>query len=591
MKFILPEMRFAKACLSLAFVALLFSTGLQAQTKKKSPAPTKKATAKKTATQAKDARKDNKKQQLAKNKKETKKDSKKEKANARDSRRDSKRDREQARRDSKKDSKKEKATAKNDRDAKKDKKLTAKQRRAEEARRRAEEARRQAAIAEQRRREEAARIARERKLAFERGLRNQTAENIAKDNIEGEDLAIRQAAVDALGSRAGTVVVMEAKTGKIVTMVNQEWAIKNSFKPCSTIKLVTGVGGLNEGVINEEGGIGESTSGLDLDRATARSNNPYFQRVGSNFGNAKMITYAKSLGLGEKTGINAEGETPGKLPFGNRNPRIYSHGDDTEVTPLQLAVMVTAIANGGQKVVPQIVKQQNVRASVRPKFREPVSIPYRTMQGVIPGMIGAAEWGTAARGVDHSQGIAGKTGSCIFKGSWIGLFASVAPVEDPQYAVAVITRGEGERGKYAAAVAGQIYRALAPRMRRNQERYLALKNLRPHPAQPDNMAGVEDEEEDDVATGDEQEERPVIVVGANSTTPKKLVQKTTQSRPTSTQPVMPILTPQVRPTVTQQNKPISQSTSKPVGFSPVVIQYDKEKAARGESTRPRIVKN
>ena len=585
MKFFLSQTRFANACLALVFAALLLSTGLQAQTKKKSSAPTKKAVAKKTAVPAKDARKDNKKQQLAKNKK----DQKKEKVSARDS----KKEREQARRDAKKDSKKDKATAKNDRDAKKDKKLTAKERRAEEARRRAEEARRQAAIEAQRRREEAARIARERKLAFERGLRNQTAENISQDNTEGEDLEIRQAAVDALGSRAGTVVVMEAKTGKIVTMVNQEWAIKNSFKPCSTIKLVTGVGGLNEGVINQEGGIGESTSGLDLDRAVARSNNPYFQRVGSNFGNAKMIAYAKTLGLGEKTGINAEGETPGKLPFGNRNARIYSHGDDFEVTPLQLAVMVTAIANGGQKVVPQIVKQQNIRTSARPKFREPVSVPYRTVQGVIPGMIGAAEWGTAARGVDHSQGIAGKTGSCIFKGSWIGLFASVAPVEDPQYAVAVITRGEGERGKYAAGVAGKLYRALAPRMHRNQERYLALKNLRPNPSQPDNMAEVDEDEEDDdaVASGDTQEVRPVIVIGANNTTPKKLVQKTTQSRPTST-PVTPLLTPQVsKPVSTTQSKPLPRTESKPANLGPVIIEYDKEKAARGEPTRPRIVRN
>lgn len=589
MNFILPETRFAKACLTLVFAALLFSTGLQAQTKKKTTTPAKKPAAKSTAS-AKDSRKDNKKQQLAKGKKDT---SKKEssKASARNSR-DSKK--ETARRDSKKDTKNSKASAKNDRNSKvPEKKLTAKQRRAEEARRRAEEARRQAAIEAQRRREEAARIARERKLAFERGLKSQTAENIARDNTEGEDLAIRQVAVDALGSRAGTVVVMEAKTGKIVTMVNQEWAIKNSYKPCSTIKLVTGVGGLNEGVINEEGGIGESTSGLDLDHATARSNNPYFQRVGSNFGNAKMITYAKSLGLGEKTGINAEGETPGKLPFGNRNARIYSHGDDFEVTPLQLAVMVTAIANGGQKVVPQIVKQQNVKASVRARFREPVSVPYRTVQGVLPGMIGAAEWGTAARGVDHSQGIAGKTGSCIFKGSWIGLFASVAPVEDPQYAVAVITRGEGERGKYAAAVAGQIYRALAPRMRRNQEKYLAIKNLRPHPAQPDNMAAVEDEEEDDDAAvaGDTQEdERPVIVVGATKDEPKKLVQKTTQSRPTFVPQMKP--TPvQDKPASTPQTKSAPVQQKKTSNFAPVVIQYDKEKAARGEGTRPRIVKN
>jgi hypothetical protein len=197
------------------------------------------------------------------------------------------------------------------------------------------------------------------------------------------------------------------------------------------------------------------------------------------------------------------------------------------------------------------------------------------MQGVLPGMIGAAEWGTAARGVDHSQGIAGKTGSCIFKGSWIGLFASVAPVEDAQYSVVVITRGEGERGKYAAGVAGQVYRALAPRLRRNQEKYLAIKNLRPTPAQPDNMAAVDDEDEDDTASGDVQEERPVIVVGATNDASKKLVQRTTQSRPTTQ--------PQARPVVTPQSKVNS--------FPPVVIQYDKEKAARGEATRPRVVKN
>jgi len=563
MKFILPEKRFAKTCLLIVFAALLFSTGLQAQTKKKQTAPpAKRAVAKKTATPAKDARKSNKKEAVAKrtSKADTKVSTAK--SSSRDKKHDAKKDRETARRDSKRDSKNArnpKTTAKDssrDNNSKKsDKKLTAKERRAEEARRKAEEARRQAAIAEQRRREEAARIARERKLAFERGLREQTAENILKDNTEGEDLEIRQAAVESLGNRAGTVVVMEAKTGKVVTMVNQEWAIKNSYKPCSTIKLVTGVGGLNEGVINEEGGIGTSTSGLDLNAATARSNNGYFQRVGSNFGNAKMIAYAKTLGLGEKTGINAEGETPGKLPFGNNNARIYSHGDDFEVTPLQLAVMVTAISNGGKKVVPQIVRQQNLRTSFKPKFRDQVSVPYETVQGVLPGMIGAAEWGTANRVVDHYQGIAGKTGSCIFKGSWIGLFASVAPVEDPQYSVVVITRGEGERGKWAASVAGNIYRALAPKMRRNQEKYLALKNLRPTPP-AENMAVADDDEDDDAAAATDN--RPQIIVGsaANSnTTPKKVVQKTTQSKPV---------------------------------FPPVVIQFDKDKA---EKSRPRVVKN
>jgi penicillin-binding protein 2 len=400
MKFILPDTRFAKTCTTALFAVLLLTIGTQAQTKKKSaPTPAKKTAsktvAKKSTTTAKDAKKSSRKETVAK--KPSKADTRK--ATASKSKKETARDA--------KDSRNSKQAAKTKTP---DKKMTAKEKRAEASRRAAEEKRRQAAIAAERRRQEAIRIARERKLAFERGLKNQTAENILRDNTEGEDLTVRKAAVDALGNRAGTVVVMEAKTGKVVTMVNQDWAIKNSFKPCSTIKLVTGVAGISEGVINEEGGIGASTSGQDLDMALARSSNPYFQRAGVNFGNEKMIGYAKTLGLGERTGINADGETPGKLPFGNRNPRIYSHGDDFEVTPLQLAVMVSAIANDGKKVVPQIVNPSQQKASFKPRFRDEVKVPYRTVQGVIPGMIGAAEYGTARRGIEPGMGVAGKTG-------------------------------------------------------------------------------------------------------------------------------------------------------------------------------------
>lgn len=560
MKFILPETRFAKPWILTVFAALLLTTGLQAQTKKKSAPPAKKTVAKKTVAPAKDARKSNKKEVVAK--KSSKADTKK--ATAKTSSKAAA-------------TKNSKQTARERNSKKPDTKLTAKQKRAEEARRKQEEARRQAAIAAERRRQEAIRIARERKLAFERGLKNQTAENIVKDNTEGEDLAVRKAAVDALGSRAGTVVVMEAKTGKIVTMVNQDWAIKNSFKPCSTIKLVTGVAGLSEHVINEEGGIGSSTTGMDLDLALARSNNGYFQRAGTNFGNEKMIGYAKTLGLGERTGINAEGETPGKLPFGNRNPRIYSHGDDFEVTPLQLAVMVSAIANDGKKVVPQIVRSQNQKVGFRAKYRDEVKVPYKTVQGVLPGMIGAAEYGTAHRGVTQGQGIAGKTGSCIFKGTWIGLFASVAPVEDPLYSVVVITRGEGERGKYAAAIAGSVYRSLAPKLRRDQERYIALKNLRPSNPGNNVAMGDEDEEEDDAAM-ETADGRQVIVAGASEKqAEKKLVQRTTQSKPVNSP------TP-AKPTVVPQKKPATKAKE----FPPVVIEYDRSKAI---TSRPRIVKN
>jgi penicillin-binding protein 2 len=444
-------------------------------------------------------------------------------------------------------------------------------------RRRIEAERLRAALAEKRRREEAARQARLRQIAFENGLKNETRENIAGDNTQGEDLQVRAAAVNALGNKAGTVVVMEAQTGKIVTIVNQDWAIHNGFKPCSTIKLVTGVAGLTEHVINHDGGIGDSTAGLDLNTAIARSNNGYFQRVGSNIGSSKMVTYARQLGLGEQTGINAEGETAGRVPNGNNNVRIYSHGDDFEVTPLQLAVMTTAISNGGRKVVPQIVRSRVEGQNFRPQFNRPVGVPNQDLEEMLPGMIGTAEYGTAHRGVDASLGIAGKTGSCIYKGTWIGLFTSVAPVENPKYSVVVITRGSGERGKYAAAIAGQVYQALANRIRPSRNLALAEARFgRRSSIQNRNVAAADDEDEDDDAAGAGD------VTADASPQPEEVKPQTQQYRP------QPAVTPMQKPLVTKT----VQSAPK---FPPVIIQYNKDAASNPTTpetkSRPRVVKN
>lgn len=537
-----PESSLAKLsffCVSFILIFIfIFSANLTAQSRGK-----KAASVKKNEKQAKDARKDsrkdNKKEQLAK---KNRKDDRKEKALAKskDSRRNAGDNRQSA-----KAKEKEKGRNREEKDTRgpKDRKKLAELRRLEAERRAAEEARRQAALAEQRRREQAAREARLRKLAFERGLRSETAENIANDATDGEDLSVRRAAVNALGDRAGTVVVMEAQTGKVLTIVNQNWAIRNSFKPCSTIKLVTGVAGLNERLINETGQIGGS--GLDLQDALARSNNGYFQRVGSNLGSRKMVEYAHKLGLGERTGINAEGETAGRVPDGNNNARIYSHGDDFEVTPLQLAVMASALANGGKKVVPQIASQRYEQSNFRPVIRDRIELPVSSIEGVLPGMVGAAEYGTASRGVDARMGVAGKTGSCIYRGSWIGLFTSVAPVEDPKYSVVVITRGERERGRYAAAVAGRIYQALGSQIRRNPDRDLARRNLGPVPSKSRLASRGEDEEDADSpenTQGDEQPtvvgQRSAVVATRPAPEPNKLVQKTTQSRPTNFPPVV-----------------------------------------------------
>lgn len=530
MRLMFPErMRIAAA---LAILAMVFLFGGSADAQKRSTASKKATQAKKTEKQVRDAKKSTK--SVAK--KDTKKDSRK------DARKDTKRGKDRV------------ADAKSKKDAKKPHET-----KREAAERRRKEKEREAAIlAERRRREQAAREARERKLAFERGLRTETVANISRDQTEGEDLNIRRAAVEALGSHAGSIVVMEAKTGKILTIVNQDWAVRSTIRPCSTIKLVTAAAGLNEGVISkEDGSVRDINTRRKLDDAIAFSDNGYFQRVGSELGNTKLVEYGRQLGLGQPTGINLEGEAPGRLPYSNNNARIYSHGDDTEVSTLQLAVMVSAITNGGNRVLPRIPRNSYEQTKFQPFYKAKVEVPQQNIRRMIPGMMGTAEYGTARRGVDASLGIAGKTGSCIDKGSWVGLFASVAPIENPKYAVAVITRGQSERGKYAAAVAGKVYQALSRNIVRT-DRNLAWTEFKIASKAPATVANTADEEDDDdtdasaAASGSNvasDEDRPVVVVGSaprivtiDKPAPKKLVQNTVKSSPVFTPVIITVPT-------------------------------------------------
>jgi len=333
-------------------------------------------------------------------------------------------------------------------------------------------AEKRAAAAEKRRlereeRERRARLAREaeeRRRAFERGLREETAANISRDNLDGEDMAIRRVAVQALAGKAGTVVVMDPRTGQIYSIVNQDWAVKRGFKPCSTIKLVSGIAAINENLVGDGGVLTDRSFPMNLDDALAYSNNTYFQRAGINFGRQKMVDYARAFGLGTPTGINLPGESAGRMPTNNNDPRIYSHGDDFEVTPLQLAVMVSAITNGGYLPIPRVTSNSFEKANFGPQWRGRVDLPSEVIKSVIPGMVGAAQYGTARNGVQRHQEVAGKTGSCIGGNTWVGLFASVAPVDDPKFAVVVITQGDSERGRHAASIAGKIFNALEDRM-------------------------------------------------------------------------------------------------------------------------------
>ncbi len=321
------------------------------------------------------------------------------------------------------------------------------------------------AIEEARRRAEAARLAAiARQRAIDQAMRNEVQTFISKDDTTGEDPEVRRVAVNALGNHAGTVVVMDPLTGRIYSVVNQEWALRRGFKPCSTIKLVTGVAGLSEKVIPPVD-VSSISDGYrtDLTSALAHSDNPYFEQVGSRIGFDKMINYARELGLGEKTGANFTFEFPGRLPEqkpGFVQRRMFSYADGFEVTPLQLGTLVSAMANGGRLLVPQTPRTDKERSKFSVKLRRQLDIGNDVWQRMVPGMVGSVNYGSGRRAYDPAQTVAGKTGTCIGQAGWVGLFTSYAPLANPRLAVVVITQGTDAHHHLPAAVAGEIYRDL-----------------------------------------------------------------------------------------------------------------------------------
>ncbi|HEX7316984.1 MAG TPA: penicillin-binding transpeptidase domain-containing protein [Pyrinomonadaceae bacterium] len=290
----------------------------------------------------------------------------------------------------------------------------------------------------------------------------------AGDDTEGEDAEVRRVAVEALGGRDGAVVVMDPRTGRVFAVVNQEWALRRGWVPASTMKLVTGLAGVGEGLFDplEKMRVQGRGERLDLTGALALSDNAYFKSVNGRVGAGLILDYARRLGLGEPTGINHEGEVAGRLPSAETVASVarLGVGEGVEVTPVQLAVLVSALGNGGKLVVPRVPRAPRDATGEAPVLRREVGIPEGVRNQIIPGMIAAVERGTASGIGDPTLKIAGKTGTLAGREGNIGLFASYAPADSPRLTVVVLTQGDGVKGATAAKIAGAIYKALRGRL-------------------------------------------------------------------------------------------------------------------------------
>ncbi len=414
-------------------------------------------------------------------------------------------------------------------------------------------ARSRRALLEARRRAEAARRAAiARQMAIDKAMRDEVQSYIAKDDLTGEDAEVRRVAVNALGNHAGTVVVMDPMTGRVYSMVNQEWALRRGFKPCSTIKLVTGIAGLSENAIPQIDTVGDGYR-LDLTSALAHSDNPFFQQVGTKIGSEKMVTYARELGLGEKTGINVPFEFPGRLPEVKPDVierRMFSHADGFEVTPLQLGTLVSAMANGGKLLQPQIAHNAKEASKMGVKVRRQLPITNEVWQRMVPGMVGAVNYGTARKSYDPTQTVAGKTGTCIGQGGWVGLFTSYAPLANPRLAVVVIAQGTDGRRHFPAAVAGEIYRQL-------NHRFGTAINLQ--------VASTLDDEEKEVADAEADAEN----ADADGTTTETTNGETTNAATATTTPAPNTVAPAAAKPATAEPKNTVKRVLMPLEKKPV----------------------
>lgn len=287
------------------------------------------------------------------------------------------------------------------------------------------------------------------------------------DVVDGEDLVVRRAAVQALGPYNGSVVVVDPTTGRVLTMVNQKLALTGAYQPCSTIKLVAGLAGLSEGLIERETHLRLSRRlSMNLTTALAKSNNPYFANIGEKLGFDKVNYYGRLLGLGEKSGLDIAGESAGIFP--EEKPKgvpvgmMTSFGEAIGLTPLQLAAMVSTIANGGTLYYLQYPRNQEEALMMVPKVKRKLDVELQ-LPDMKPGMMGAVDFGTARRAAyDSNEPIFGKTGTCTDSRTHLGWFGSYNEIGTTRLVVVVLlTGGKGVNGPVAAGIAGQVYKNLS----------------------------------------------------------------------------------------------------------------------------------
>lgn len=340
----------------------------------------------------------------------------------------------------------------------------------------------------------------------------------ATERAIDEQLYYLQTKTEFRNAKAAAAVVMNPQTGEILAMVSRpafnpnlfargistkDWkeinenpnypldnkAITGEYPPGSTFKIVTGAAALEEGKVTPEEKIldtgkhwiipkvnaeGEALGWIDFKVALSKSDNVYFYEMGNRLGIDNLERYARMFGLGQKTGINLPYESEGLVANRKYKEKVYeedwylSETFDAAIgqgfnltTPLQLAVMLSQVANGGTRYRPYLVSQitapdgKTIQTFAPEKMGE-LTISKRTMDIVRDSLRDVAREGTASAVFrDFPISIAGKTGTAENShGSDHGLFVAYGPYDHPNVVVVVIV-DQGGFGSVSAVPIGK----------------------------------------------------------------------------------------------------------------------------------------
>jgi penicillin-binding protein 2 len=331
------------------------------------------------------------------------------------------------------------------------------------------------------------------------------------------DLDLQKTAEKALGDRRGAVVVLNVKTGAVLTLASgptfdpnlftrriskTEWEkLQNQDKPFlnralqgyapgSTFKIVTTTAALQSGkfspdsmvgtyafinlgghLFHEHGGGGYGVIGFR--DALAFSSNTFFYQVGLTTGPEQISKWGHRLGIGEATNLNTlglEGGNPGAIPTPAEKEKLYGepwYGGDTvsmaigqglvQVTPLEMALMTAAIANGGYRVKPHLLASQTSEPQMKP---EKIGLYPSTLSIIKSGLTAVVQQGTARRLNDGSIPLtAGKTGTAEVPGQQDNsLYVGFGPVNKPEIAIAVVVESGGYGAESAVPIAHEVYK-------------------------------------------------------------------------------------------------------------------------------------